>query len=127
MDHLCYLCLVFVMLSRLFIAALWSPERNGLSSWPLFVMFVTLLLSYLVRLRQVWYLIVQIPDPCCLSYFAMLLVCSLDISERHFILSTHCVELCEKYSNLSKLHPMLSVCHVMYLIWVKIEQQDEHL
>ena len=26
MDHLCYLCLVFVMFSRLFIAALWSPE-----------------------------------------------------------------------------------------------------
>ena len=24
MDHLCYLCLVFVMLSRLFIAASWS-------------------------------------------------------------------------------------------------------
>ena len=23
MDHLCYFCLVFVMLSRLFIAALW--------------------------------------------------------------------------------------------------------
>ena len=30
MDHLCYLCLVFVMLSRLFIAALWSPEGKGL-------------------------------------------------------------------------------------------------
>ena len=26
MDHLCYLCLVFAMLSRLFIAALWSPK-----------------------------------------------------------------------------------------------------
>ena len=30
MDHLCYLCLVFVMLSRLFIAALWSPEGLAL-------------------------------------------------------------------------------------------------
>ena len=39
MDHLCYLCLVFVMLSRLFIAALWSPEGKGLASWLLFVMF----------------------------------------------------------------------------------------
>ena len=29
--HLCYLCLVFVMLSRLFIAALWSPAGKGLS------------------------------------------------------------------------------------------------
>ena len=38
-DHLCYLCLVFVMLSRLFIAALWSPAGKGLTSWLLFVMF----------------------------------------------------------------------------------------
>ena len=51
MDHLCYLCLVFVMLSRLFIAALSlrSPERKGLISWLLFVMFIViLLLSHLV-------------------------------------------------------------------------------
>ena len=39
MDHLCYLCLVFVMLSHLFIAALWSPAGKGLTSWFLFVMF----------------------------------------------------------------------------------------
>ena len=49
MDHLCYLCLVFVMLLRLFIAALWSPGGKGLTSWLLFVMFnVILLLSHLV-------------------------------------------------------------------------------
>ena len=36
MDHL---CLVFFMLSRLFIAALWSPAEKGLTSWLLFVMF----------------------------------------------------------------------------------------
>ena len=29
-DHLCYLCLVFVMLSRLFIAAVWSLGKG----WP---------------------------------------------------------------------------------------------
>ena len=39
MDHSCYLCLVFVMLSRLFITALWSPAGRGLISWLLFVMF----------------------------------------------------------------------------------------
>ena len=39
MDHLCNLCLVFVMRSRLFIAALWSPAGKGLTSWPLFEMF----------------------------------------------------------------------------------------
>ena len=39
MDHLCYLCLVCVMLSRLFIAALWSAAGKGLTSWLSFVMF----------------------------------------------------------------------------------------
>ena len=70
MDHLCYLCLVFVMLSHLFIAALWSHEGKGLTSWLLIVMsncdFVTFLFGIL---GQVWYLIVSIPDPCGLSYF----------------------------------------------------------
>ena len=37
MDYLCYICLVFVMLSRLFIAALWSPAGKGLTSGLLFV------------------------------------------------------------------------------------------
>ena len=49
MDHLCYLCLVIVMLFRLFIAALWSPAGKGLTYWLLFVMFiVVLLLSHVV-------------------------------------------------------------------------------
>ena len=44
MDHLCYLCLVIVMLLHLFIAALWSPAGKGLTSWLLFVMFIVVLL-----------------------------------------------------------------------------------
>ena len=44
MDHLCYLWLAFVMLSRLFIAALWSPEGKGLTSWLLLVMIIVILL-----------------------------------------------------------------------------------
>ena len=49
MDHLCYVCLAFVMLSRLFIAALCSPAGNGLTSLLLFVMFIVfLLLSHVV-------------------------------------------------------------------------------
>ena len=39
-HHLCYLCLVFVMLLRLLITALWSPEGKGLAFWLLFVMFM---------------------------------------------------------------------------------------
>ena len=38
-DHLYYLCLVFVMLSHLFIAPLWSPAGKGLTSWLSFTMF----------------------------------------------------------------------------------------
>ena len=44
LDHLCYFCLKFVILSRLFIAALWSPAGKGLTSWLLFVMFIMILL-----------------------------------------------------------------------------------
>ena len=67
---MCYLCVVFVMLSRLFIAALWSPDGKGLACWLLFVIsncdFVTFRFGIL---GQVWYLIVMIPDLCRLSYF----------------------------------------------------------
>ena len=43
MDHLCYLCLVFVMFSRLFIAVAWSPAGKGLTSWLLFVILIVFL------------------------------------------------------------------------------------
>ena len=70
MDHLCYLCLVFVMLLRLFIAGLWSPAGKGLTSWLSFVIsnyvFVTFRCGIL---GQVWYLTVSILDYCHLSYF----------------------------------------------------------
>ena len=63
MNHFCYLCLVIVMRSRLFITALWSPVEKGPTSWLLFVMsycdFVTFPSGIL---GQVWYLIVLIPD-----------------------------------------------------------------
>ena len=37
---MCFLCLVFFMLSRLFIAALWSPAGKGLlTSWLFLVMY----------------------------------------------------------------------------------------
>ena len=44
MDHLCYVCLVFAILTRLFIAALRSPAGKGLTSWLLYVMFIVFLL-----------------------------------------------------------------------------------
>ena len=42
MDHSCDL-FMFVMLSRLFIAALWSPEGKELTSSLLCVMFIEIL------------------------------------------------------------------------------------
>ena len=41
-DHLCFLCLVFLKLLRMFIAALWSPAGKGLTSWLLLVTFIVI-------------------------------------------------------------------------------------
>ena len=72
MDLFCYLFLmfVFVVLSCLFLAALWSPAGKGLTIWPflcvvLSCVFVTF--PYCVP-GQVWYLIVSIPDLCLPLY-----------------------------------------------------------
>ena len=66
MDHLCYLCLVFVIFSRLFIVALWSSFGKGLISWLLFVMFnCALSLSHVVSWVRCG---TSIPDLCRFSY-----------------------------------------------------------
>ena len=57
MDHFCYICFVFAMLSCLFIAALWSPAAKGPSLFS--CVFVTFPCGVL---GQVWYFIVSIPD-----------------------------------------------------------------
>ena len=65
MDHFGYLCLVFVMLSRLFIAALWSPTGKGLVSWLLFEVFYCVFVTFPCGiLGQVWYLIISTTDLC---------------------------------------------------------------
>ena len=72
MDCLCYLCLVFVLLPHLLIAALWSPAGTGLTSWLSFVMFNCDFVNFPCGiLGHVWYLIVSIPDLCHLSYFEL--------------------------------------------------------
>ena len=64
--------LLFVILSCLFIAALWSPAGKGLSSWLLFVMFNHVFVTFPCGiLGQLWFLIVSIPDHCCLSYIQL--------------------------------------------------------
>ena len=70
MDHLWFLCLVFLMLSCLFIAALWSSDEKGLTSWLFLVMFIVFFVIFpCVILGQVWYLIVSFPGLCHLYYF----------------------------------------------------------
>ena len=67
MDHLCYLCLVSVILSRLFIAALWPLAGKRLTYLFLFVMLNCAFVTFPCGiLSQVWYLIVSIPDLCTL-------------------------------------------------------------
>ena len=79
MDHLCCLCLVFVLLLRQFIAALWSPAGKGLTSWLSFVMFYCGFVTFpCVILGQVWYLIVSIPDHGLISYVHYFRHMSLD-------------------------------------------------
>ena len=63
---------VFGMFSRLFIAVLWSPAGKGLTSWLFFVTFHCVIVTFGCGfLSQVWYLIVSIPDLCCLSHLVI--------------------------------------------------------
>ena len=68
MDPFCYLCFVSVVLSCLFIEALWSPAGKGLSSWLSCVWCFLVTFPYGV-LGQVWYWIASIPDSWILPYF----------------------------------------------------------
>ena len=59
------------MLSRLCIAALWSPAGKGLTSWLSFVMLNSEFVTFpCCILGQVWYLIELIPDLCHISYYS---------------------------------------------------------
>ena len=113
------------MLSRLFIATLWSPGGKG---WPLgsclwcFCDFVTFPLGIL---GQMWQLIVSIHDPFCLPYFLLLnwsndskcvfpgsLILHFTISSRScwefYCLPWMLIVILSKYSTLSMLREILS-------------------
>ena len=85
---MCYLCLVFVMLLRLFIAALWSLAGKELTSWLSFVMFNCVFVTFpCCILGQVWCLIVLIPDVCQLSFFVTVIVQWFFLSVRRLVCS----------------------------------------
>ena len=60
------LCPVLLMLSRLYIAALWSPAELLALVGDVYCIFVTFPCGILGR---VWCLIVSFPDLCHLPYF----------------------------------------------------------
>ena len=70
------------MLSRLFIAALWSPAGRGLTSWLLLVMFIVFLFF------PMWYpglaadMDLSFPGLHRLSYFTMYCLASLIVSTK---------------------------------------------
>ena len=68
-----FLRLLFLVLSRLLIAAFWSPAGKGLTSWLLLVMFIVFVTFHCGILGHVWHLIVSFPDLCRLSYFVQIL------------------------------------------------------
>ena len=58
MDLLCYLCVMFAMLSCLFIASLLSSVGKELTSWLSSVMFYSVFVTFPCGiLGYVWYLI----------------------------------------------------------------------
>ena len=65
MDHLCYLCLVCVMLSSLVVTCWERADLLALVCDVYNCIFVTFPCGIL---GQVWYLIESIPDLCRLSY-----------------------------------------------------------
>ena len=69
MDHLCYICLVFV---KLCVHSL-LPCGHLLGKAGLLALVCDVKCVFVTFpcgiLGQVWYLIVLIPDLCCLSYF----------------------------------------------------------
>ena len=65
------------MLSRLFIAELWSHAGKELTSWLLFVMFNCVCVTFPCGiLGQAWYLIVSIPDLSHKHFIAFLNQCN---------------------------------------------------
>ena len=78
MYHLYNLFLVIVILSCLFMAALWSPAGKGLASLLSFVIFnCVVVISPCGILGLMWYLIVYFHDLCRHSYFADITVYTL--------------------------------------------------
>ena len=74
--HLCFV-FVFVILSFLFLAALWSPAGKGLTFWLLCVVCIScvfVIFPYDVQ-GQVWYLILSISDLYFLPYLKTYITC----------------------------------------------------
>ena len=119
------------MLSRQFIAALWSPDGNGLTSWLSFVMFNYVFVTFPYGiLGQVRYLIVSIPDLCHLSYFLRLFdlskesidrACSTDAVD---IINTRDFNFKMTQSTPNKVNELMSEYETSQIVYIS---QNTHL
>ena len=91
------------MLSRLFLATLWSPEGKGLTSWLMYVcdVYCDCVTFPFGILGQVWFLIVLTPDFCCLSYF-----------ESHFV-RNHEDRFCPVEAHINSLYYKLYLTQIL--------------
>ena len=70
MDHFCYLCFVFVILSCVHCSLVITCWKRANLLALLYVMFYYIFATFPCGvLGQVWFLIVSIPDLCLLTYF----------------------------------------------------------
>ena len=64
-----YFVFVFVILSCLFLEALWSPAGEGLTSWRSCMRcFLVICYFPFIVLCKVWYLILSIAELCLIPY-----------------------------------------------------------
>ena len=77
--------LLFLMLSLLFISALWSPAWRRLASWLLLVMF-SVFCYFPMWYPGVWNLIVSFPVLCHRSYFYIYLIKKLNYAYTVFVI-----------------------------------------
>ena len=109
-----HLCLVFVMLSCLFITALWSPAGKGLTSWLLFVMFNCVFVIFPFGiLGQMWRLIVQISDFCRIFTFHKTLTATLHQEE-------NLNEATRSLSSLAVHSKVVVRCPLLFLMCVSV-------
>ena len=115
-DHFCFLCFVFVMLSCLFIATLWSPAGKGLVTWLscMLCFIVFLSLSHVVSWVR-----------CATKSYRFLIFASLLLLLltrclcRTYCINVFCLSLCQ--SIYLSFHQTLTSSYEGTIYWYQVE------